>query len=60
MQTLGSVAIADPRHLVEVTKIKRPPTALNRLLALRIRIQNLIFERFELLLNQQIETFLFC
>ncbi|MEH1889145.1 MAG: strawberry notch C-terminal domain-containing protein [Nostoc sp.] len=29
---------------------------LNRLLALRIGMQNLIFERFELLLSQQIET----
>ncbi|WP_244919452.1 strawberry notch C-terminal domain-containing protein [Nostoc commune] len=39
-------------------KIDLPPLPqfLNRLLALRIRMQNLIFERFELLLSQQIET----
>ncbi|WDD36216.1 strawberry notch family protein (plasmid) [Nostoc sp. UHCC 0926] len=39
-------------------KIDLPPLRqfLNRLLALRIRMQNLIFERFELLLSQQIET----
>ncbi|MDB9369187.1 strawberry notch family protein [Nodularia spumigena CS-586/05] len=38
-------------------KIDLPPLRqfLNRLLALRIRMQNLIFERFELLLSQQIE-----
>ncbi|WP_292730182.1 strawberry notch C-terminal domain-containing protein [Nostoc sp. JL31] len=29
---------------------------LNRLLALRIDMQNVIFERFELLLSQQIEA----
>jgi len=39
-------------------KIDLPPLRqfLNRLLALRIGMQNLIFERFELLLSQQIET----
>lgn len=39
-------------------KIDLPPLRqfLNRLLALRIRMQNVIFERFELLLSQQIET----
>nr|WP_322657089.1 strawberry notch family protein [Dendronalium sp. ChiSLP03b]MDZ8203423.1 strawberry notch family protein [Dendronalium sp. ChiSLP03b] len=39
-------------------RIDLPPLRqfLNRLLALRIGMQNLIFERFELLLNQQIET----
>ena len=39
-------------------KIDLPPLRqfLNRLLALRINMQNLIFERFELLLSQQIET----
>jgi hypothetical protein len=39
-------------------KIDLPPLRqfLNRLLALRIDMQNLIFERFELLLNQQIEA----
>ncbi|BCL39886.1 strawberry notch family protein [Nostoc sp. MS1] len=39
-------------------KIDLPPLRqfLNRLLALTIRMQNLIFERFELLLSQQIET----
>lgn len=39
-------------------KIDLPPLRqfLNRLLALRIEMQNIIFERFELLLNQQIET----
>lgn len=25
VQTLGGVAIADPRHVAEVTKIERPP-----------------------------------
>jgi hypothetical protein len=39
-------------------KIDLPPLRqfLNRLLALKIGMQNLIFERFELLLSQQIET----
>ncbi|WP_254921506.1 strawberry notch family protein [Nodularia sp. NIES-3585] len=39
-------------------KIDLPPLRqfLNRLLALTIGMQNVIFERFELLLNQQIET----
>lgn len=39
-------------------KIDLPPLQqfLNRLLALKIVMQNLIFERFELLLSQQIET----
>ncbi|WP_375514062.1 strawberry notch-like NTP hydrolase domain-containing protein [uncultured Nostoc sp.] len=39
-------------------KIDLPPLRqfLNRLLALRIDMQNIIFERFELLLSQQIET----
>lgn len=39
-------------------KIDLPPLRqfLNRLLALRIGMQNVIFERFELLLSQQIET----
>jgi predicted RNA methylase len=39
-------------------KIDLPPLRqfLNRLLALTIRMQNVIFERFELLLSQQIET----
>ncbi|ACC85341.1 strawberry notch-like NTP hydrolase domain-containing protein [Nostoc punctiforme] len=39
-------------------RIDLPPLRqfLNRLLALTIRMQNVIFERFELLLSQQIET----
>ncbi|MDZ8263616.1 strawberry notch C-terminal domain-containing protein [Nostoc sp. ChiQUE01b] len=39
-------------------KIDLPPLRqfLNRLLALKIGMQNVIFERFELLLSQQIET----
>lgn len=39
-------------------KIDLPPLRqfLNRLLALRINMQNVIFERFELLLSQQIEA----
>ncbi|MEH2003442.1 MAG: strawberry notch C-terminal domain-containing protein, partial [Nostoc sp.] len=39
-------------------KIDLPPLRqfLNRLLALKISMQNVIFERFELLLSQQIET----
>jgi len=39
-------------------KIDLPPLRqfLNRLLALRIEMQNVIFERFELLLSQQIEA----
>lgn len=39
-------------------RIDLPPLRqfLNRLLALRIGMQNLIFQRFELLLSQQIET----
>lgn len=28
VQTLGGVAIADPRHVAEVTKIKRPPNGV--------------------------------
>lgn len=28
VQTLGDVAIADPRHVAEVTKIKRPPNGV--------------------------------
>ncbi|MFN6442097.1 MAG: strawberry notch C-terminal domain-containing protein [Nostoc sp. DedSLP01] len=39
-------------------RIELPPLRqfLNRLLALRIEMQNIIFERFELLFSQQIET----
>ncbi len=28
VQTLGGVAIADPRHVAEVTKIERPPNGV--------------------------------
>ena len=28
VQTLGGVALADPRHVAEVTKIKRPPNGV--------------------------------
>lgn len=28
VQTLGGVAIADPRHIAEVTKIERPPNGV--------------------------------
>lgn len=47
MQTLASVAIADPRHVVEVTKIKRPPNGVEEvpvMLSRLVKAHELIIE----------------
>lgn len=38
MQTSGGVAIADPRHVAEVTKIPRPPNGVEEVPAMLSRL----------------------
>ena len=38
VQTLGGVAIADPRHVAEVTKIGRPPNGVEEVPAMLSRL----------------------
>jgi starvation-inducible DNA-binding protein len=48
VQTLGGVAIADPRHVAEVTKIKRPPNGVE---ALPVMLSRLL-EAHELIIGE--------
>ncbi|MBW4444827.1 MAG: DNA starvation/stationary phase protection protein [Plectolyngbya sp. WJT66-NPBG17] len=48
VQTLGGVAIADPRHVAEVTKIKRPPNGVEEVPVMLSRL----LEAQELILGE--------
>jgi starvation-inducible DNA-binding protein len=48
VQTLGGVAIADPRHVAEVTKIKRPPNGVE---AVPVMLSRLL-EAHELIIGE--------
>lgn len=48
VQTLGGVAIADPRHVAEVTKIERPPNGVEEVPAMLSRL----LEAHELILGE--------
>lgn len=48
VQTLGGVAIADPRHVAEVTRIERPPNGVEEVPAMLSRL----LEAHELILGE--------
>jgi starvation-inducible DNA-binding protein len=48
VQTLGGVAIADPRHVAEVTRIKRPPNGVEEVPVMLSRL----LEAHELILTE--------
>jgi starvation-inducible DNA-binding protein len=48
VQTLGGVAIADPRHVAEVTKIERPPNGVEEVPVMLSRL----LEAHELILSE--------
>jgi starvation-inducible DNA-binding protein len=48
VQTLGGVAIADPRHVAEVTRIKRPPNGVEEVPVMLSRL----LEAHELILGE--------
>jgi starvation-inducible DNA-binding protein len=48
VQTLGGVAIADPRHVAEVTKIKRPPNGVEEVPVMLSRL----LETHELIIGE--------
>lgn len=48
MQTLGGVAIADPRHVAEVTKIQRPPNGVEEVPVMLSRL----LEAHELIIEE--------
>lgn len=48
VQTLGGVAIADPRHIAEVTKIERPPNGVEEIPVMLSRL----LEAHELILGE--------
>jgi starvation-inducible DNA-binding protein len=48
VQTLGGVAIADPRHVAEVTKIKRPPNGVEEVPVMLSRL----LEAHELIIGE--------
>ncbi|MBW4430459.1 MAG: DNA starvation/stationary phase protection protein [Pelatocladus maniniholoensis HA4357-MV3] len=48
VQTLGGVAIADPRHVAEVTKIKRPPNGVEEVPVMLSRL----LEAHELIITE--------
>ena len=48
VQTLGGVAIADPRHIAEVTKIKRPPNGVEEVPVMLSRL----LEAHELIIGE--------
>ena len=48
VQTLGGVAIADPRHIAEVTKIKRPPNGVEEIPVMLSRL----LEAHELIIGE--------
>ncbi|MBE9182257.1 DNA starvation/stationary phase protection protein [Oculatella sp. LEGE 06141] len=48
VQTLGGVAIADPRHVAEVTKVKRPPNGVEEVPVMLSRL----LEAHELIIQE--------
>jgi starvation-inducible DNA-binding protein len=48
VQTLGGVAIADPRHVAEVTKLKRPPNGVEEVPVMLSRL----LEAHELIISE--------
>jgi starvation-inducible DNA-binding protein len=48
VQTLGGVAIADPRHVAEITKIKRPPNGVEEVPVMLSRL----LEAHELIIGE--------
>ena len=48
VQTLGGVAIADPRHVAEVTRIERPPNGVEEIPVMLSRL----LEAHELILRE--------
>jgi starvation-inducible DNA-binding protein len=55
VQTLGGVAIADPRYVAEVTKIKRPPNGVEEvpvMLSRLLEAHELIIEELRLAINK--------
>lgn len=48
VQTLGGVAIADPRHVAEVTKIQRPPNSVEEVPVMLSRL----LEAHELIIGE--------
>jgi starvation-inducible DNA-binding protein len=48
VQTLGGVAIADPRHVAEVTKIERPPNGVEEVPVMLSRL----LQAHELILSE--------
>ena len=48
MQTLGGVAIADPRHVAEITKLKRPPNGVEEVPMMLSRL----LEAHELIISE--------
>ena len=48
VQTLGGVAISDPRHIAEVTKIERPPNGVEEIPVMLSRL----LEAHELILGE--------
>ena len=48
VQTLGGVAIADPRHVAEVTKIERPPNGVEEVPVMLSRL----LEAHELIIGE--------
>jgi starvation-inducible DNA-binding protein len=55
VQTLGGVAIADPRHVAEVTKIQRPPNGVEEvpvMLSRLLEAHELIIEELRAAINK--------
>lgn len=55
VQTLGGVAIADPRHVAEVTKIQRPPNGVEEvpvMLSRLLEAHELIIEELRVAINK--------
>ncbi len=48
VQTLGGIAVADPRHVAEITKIKRPPNGAEEVPAMLARL----LEAHELIIGE--------
>jgi len=53
VQTLGGIAIADPRHFAEVTRIERPPNGVEEIPVMLSRL----LEAHELILREVRELF---
>jgi starvation-inducible DNA-binding protein len=55
VQTLGGVAIADPRHVAEVTKVQRPPNGVEEvpiMLSRLLEAHELIIEELRVAINK--------